>query len=304
MTFLALLTKEMRIRMRRERTIWVVIAYILLMGSLGWLVISSSGRSPSNVVNSWSTIGYLLYTLLLMIQIFLILFITPAFTATTINGEKERQTFDLLLCSRLSPFSLIGGKLLAGVMNALLLIAASLPVFSLVFFFGGVTPLQAMQALAVSIMTALVAATLGIFCSALFQRPAASTAVSYMLVLLWLILPLIIAAMAPVPPPVQTNPAQPVQEPAPQFFLMENPIVALITTFNSPYYLGFPRGDYIVGPLNFAAWQGYIFLNTLLTALFFLCSVWLVQLRPVNWRPIFPKKVKMEKPESEATATA
>ncbi len=304
MTFLALLTKEMRIRMRRERTIWVVVAYILLMGLLGWLVISSSGRSASNVVNNWSSIGYLLYTLLLMIQIFLILFITPAFTATTINGEKERQTFDLLLCSRLSPFSLITGKLLAGMMNALLLIAASLPVFSLVFFFGGVSPEQALQALAVSIVTALVAATLGVCCSAIFQRPAASTAVTYMLVLLWLILPLIIAAMAPVPPPVQTNPAQPVQEPAPQLFLMWNPIVALMTTFSSPYYFGFPRGNYVVGSLNFAAWQGYILLNIITTALLFLCSVWFVKLRPVSWQRIFPKKVAVTKQESEATAPA
>ncbi|MBA2677145.1 MAG: ABC transporter permease subunit [Ktedonobacteraceae bacterium] len=304
MTFLALLTKEMRIRMRRERTIWVIVAYILLIGLLGWLVISSSGRSSSNVVSNWSMIGYLLYTLLLIIQIFLILFITPAFTATTINGEKERQTFDLLLCSRLSPFSLIAGKLLAGMMNALLLIAASLPIFSLVFFFGGVSPVQAMQALAVSIVTALVAATLGIFCSAIFQRPAASTAVTYMLVLLWLILPLIIAAMAPVPLPVQANPAQPVQEPAPQLFLMENPIVALMTTFSSPSAFLFPRGNYVIGSLNFAAWQGYILLNIITTVLLFLCSVWLVRLRPMNWQHILSRKVPVAKQEAEATATA
>src|SRR5947209_1366980 len=41
MTFLALLTKELRLRMRRERTIWVIIAYILLMGLMGWFFISS-----------------------------------------------------------------------------------------------------------------------------------------------------------------------------------------------------------------------------------------------------------------------
>ena len=304
MTFLALLTKEMRVRMRRERTIWVVVVYILLMGLLGWLVISSSSRSANNGVNNWSSIGYLLYTLLLIIQIFLILFITPAFTATTINGEKERQTFDLLLCSRLSPFSLISGKLLAGMMNALLLIAASLPVFSLVFFFGGVSPLQATQALAVSIVTALVAATLGVFCSAIFQRPAVSTAITYMLVLLWLILPLIIATMAPVPPPVQTNPAVPVQEPAPQFFLMWNPIVALMTTFSSPYYFGFPRGNYTLGSLNFAAWQGYILLNIIATTLLFLCSLWFVKLQPINWQRILTKKVSLTKQEPEATVTA
>ena len=304
MTFLALLTKEMRIRMRRERTIWVIVVYILLIGLLGWLVINSSSHSANNGVNNWSSIGYLLYTLLLMIQIFLILFITPAFTATTINGEKERQTFDLLLCSQLSTFSLISGKLLAGMINALLLIAASLPIFSLVFFFGGVSPLQALQALAVSIMTALVAATLGVCCSTIFQRPAVSTAITYMLVLLWLILPLIIASMAPVPPPVQTNPALPVQEPAPQLFLMWNPIVALMTTFSSPYYFGFPRGNYMLGALNFAPWQGYILLDIVATALLFFCSVWFVKLRPMTWQRNLIRKITLVKQKPRATAPA
>jgi len=35
MTFLALLTKELRLRLRRERTICVIIIDILLMGLLG-----------------------------------------------------------------------------------------------------------------------------------------------------------------------------------------------------------------------------------------------------------------------------
>jgi len=37
MTFFVLLTKEMRLRMRQERTVWVMIVYVLLLGSLGWL---------------------------------------------------------------------------------------------------------------------------------------------------------------------------------------------------------------------------------------------------------------------------
>ncbi|GAC1362682.1 MAG: hypothetical protein NVS2B12_02560 [Ktedonobacteraceae bacterium] len=304
MTFLALLTKEMRTRMRRERTIWVIVVYIFLLGSLGWLVISNSNRSASNSINNWSSIGYLLYTLLLVIQIFLVLFITPAFTSTTINGEKERQTFDLLLCSRLSMFSLLSGKLLAGLMNALLLIAASIPLFSLVFFFGGVSPLQALEALVVSIMTALVAATLGIFCSAIFQRPAVSTAITYMLILLWLILPLIVAIMTPPQLPVQSNLALPIQEPAPPFFLLWNPVVALMTTFSSPYYFGFPKGDYVLGSLNFAAWQGYILLDVVVSALLFLSSVWLIKLSPTFWLRLQPKKGILAKRKPKATATA
>ncbi|HYU72023.1 MAG TPA: ABC transporter permease subunit, partial [Ktedonobacteraceae bacterium] len=138
-TFVALLTKELRLRLRRERTIWVIIIYLLVMGLLGFIFISESGSYNAYTL---SILGRELYTLLASVQLFLITFITPAFTSTAINGEKERQTFDLLLSSQLSSFALIAGKLVAGLANALLLIAASAPLFSLVFFFGGVGPAQ------------------------------------------------------------------------------------------------------------------------------------------------------------------
>lgn len=192
MTFLALLTKELRLRMRRERTIWVIVAYICFMGILGFFTIYRY-NSPINYTNSTlSTAGNTLYLLLALLELLLIVFITPAFTATVINSEKERQTFDLLLCSRLSSFSLVGGKLLAGLMNALLLIVASAPLFSLVFFFGGVSPIQVIQTLAIFVITTVVVGCIGLFCSTLFKRPAISTSITYMICLLWLGLPLIL----------------------------------------------------------------------------------------------------------------
>src|SRR5438045_1654921 len=142
-TFVALLTKELRLRLRRERTIWVIIIYLLVMGLLGFIFISESGSYNAYTL---SILGRELYTLLASVQLFLIIFITPAFTSTAINGEKERQTFDLLLCSQLSSFALIAGKLAAGLANALLLIAASVPLFSLVFFFCGVGPEHVLNA--------------------------------------------------------------------------------------------------------------------------------------------------------------
>src|ERR1700716_910074 len=112
MIFMALLTKEMRLRMRRERTIWLIVGYILLLGFISWLFVNA--YSGTNTNGNWTGIGTNLYTFILIIQLLLIIFITPVFTATSINGEKERQTFDLLLCSRLSSSALVIGKLLAG----------------------------------------------------------------------------------------------------------------------------------------------------------------------------------------------
>jgi len=187
MTFIALLTKELRLRLRRERFVWLIIIYLLVMGLLGFgFLLRANAFSGGYQGYLLSQIGAQLYALLSFIQLFLIVFIAPAFTATAINGEKERQTFDLLLCSKLSAYSLLAGNLIAGLANVLLLIAASIPLFSLVFFFGGVSPLQVLGTLVIFIMTAIVAGTFSLFCSTLVHRTTASTAMAYTFCAFWL----------------------------------------------------------------------------------------------------------------------
>ncbi len=187
MTFTALLAKELRLHLRRERSVWVIIIYLLVMGLLGFGFLQRQNAFSAGYQSYLlSQIGAQLYALLSLVQLFLIVFIVPAFTSTAINGEKERQTFDLLLCSKLSAFSLLAGKLIAGLVNVLLLIAASIPLFSLVFFFGGVTPAQVLSTLVVFVMTAIVAGTFSLFCSTVLRRPTVSTAVAYTFCILWM----------------------------------------------------------------------------------------------------------------------
>ncbi len=187
MTFSALLTKELRSRLRRERAIWLIIAYLSVLGLLGFVfLVRANAFSGGSRVYLLSQTGAQLYALLSFVQLAWVVFIAPAFTSTSINGEKERQTFDLLLCSKLSAFSLLTGKLIAGLANVLLLIAASIPLFSLVFFFGGVAPSQVFAMLLICVMTAIVAGTFGLFCSTVFQRPNVSTALAYGFCVLWM----------------------------------------------------------------------------------------------------------------------
>ncbi len=339
MTFLSLLTKELRLRVRRERTIWIVIAYILFMGLLGWFSINSyNNASTYSNNNTLSSVGLLLYYLLSQLQLLLVIFITPAFTSTAINGEKERQTFDLLLCSRLSPFSLLFGKLLAGLMIALLLVAASAPLFSLVFFFGGVGPDNIVKALIVFIITTILMGTLGIFCSTIFQRPAVSTAVAYMICLLWIGLPLILSVFSGTPTgPVARPPsliAMPTISPAYMvsrqlpFLLAINPITALSNTYPNggmSYYsyanpflvltsMFYPNGIYIprvgLNTLNLAlfglkptAWQAYTILSLLLSTVLFMISLYLMKPANIMNRLRRLAKGTRETNADEATAT-
>ncbi|GCE06254.1 ABC transporter permease [Dictyobacter aurantiacus] len=289
MTFMALLIKEMRLRMRRERTIWLVVSYILLLGLLGWFYISVSSN---NAVygNNWASIGLGLYSILLTVQLLLIIFITPAFTSTAVNGEKERQTFDLLLCSRLSSTSLVTGKLLAGLLNALILIAASIPIFSLVFFFGGVSPTQALAALLIFVLTAVLTASLGLFCSTLVARPAISTALSYVLLLLWLGMPVLFAIIVP----VRTS-----RMPA---YLLWHPVVAMFSTYN--YGSVNTNNTISIGPFNLVAWQVYSIYSVIAALILIGLSLWLV--KPQAWQrlQLRLRKNNIETPGSEPKASA
>lgn len=274
MTFLALLTKELRLRMRRERTIWVIIIYILLMGLLGWFFISRFSNNNGYGPFSLSDTGVNLYILLSQVQLFLIMFITPAFTATSINGEKERQTFDLLLCSRLSAFSLVSGKLVAGLVNALLLIAASVPLFSLVFFFGGIAPEQVGSAVLIFIVTALMVGTFGLFCSTIVQRPAVSTAITYMSGVVWMVMPLIVYVILLASGGFQGSG----QNQFPLLFIW-NPVAALISTY--------PVGSsfvYTLGKVHLSPWIAYIVLNLIASLVFFVLSMVTVKPNPASTR--------------------
>ena len=270
MIFTALLTKELRLRLRRERTIWVIITYLLVMSLLGLLYIT---RTNGYNAYSLSSLGTGLYSLLAFLQLFLILFITPAFTTTSINGEKERQTFDLLLCSRLSSFTLITGKLVAGLTNAFLLIAASIPLFSLVFFFGGVGPDQVFYAALIDIVTAIFVGTFGLFCSTLLKRPPVSTAIAYMFCVIWVLTPWVLSALLGLNAPFNGNTQV-------SYMFLGNPILAMISTLD--FGIGSVFSNFTFFKLSIPAWLAYIVVNLLLTLVFILASMWLVKPHPIE----------------------
>jgi len=58
--------------------------------------------------------------------------------ATAIVGEKERQTYDLLWTTRLRPTTFLLSKFASGLAFGLLLLVATLPVFSLIMVYDGV----------------------------------------------------------------------------------------------------------------------------------------------------------------------
>ncbi len=178
------LMKEMRTRMRGWRTPVVLVGYLCILGLIGYLVLQNNLSGSNFSAGVASQVGTSLFNSLAILQGVLLAFVVPATTATAISGERQRQTLDLLLVTRLSSLGITLGKLLAAVSFDLLLIVCSLPIFSLVFLFGGVGPDRVAELFLLFITGVLCLGSLGILISVLTRRVNASTLITYLLVML------------------------------------------------------------------------------------------------------------------------
>jgi len=174
-----IVAKEYRTRMRTWRSPFAITLYIVLLGGLGWAVFAAMTSNTAGFGSQGTNYGQFLFLFLVIFQVVLLAFITPALTSGAISGERERQTLDLLFVTPIAPFSIIWGKLLASMSFVVLLLILSIPIFSLVFLFGGIELDQVVYAFAVTGATALMLGLVGIAFSSFFRRTLAATVAAY-----------------------------------------------------------------------------------------------------------------------------
>jgi ABC-type transport system involved in multi-copper enzyme maturation permease subunit len=221
-----IVAKEYRSRMRTWRSPLAMTIYILLLGGLGWAIfaaMAASARSPFNGGQA-ANYGQGLFLYLVLFQMVLLAFITPALTAGAISSERERQTIDLLFVTKLPAFSILWGKLLASMSFVLLLLLLSVPIFSLVFLFGGIELDQVAAAFLVTAISALTLGIIGIACSTAFRRTLPATVSAYGAAFILLAGSLLFGLLFPtdIDPKATTAPAPPA-------VTYVSPIIPLIT---------------------------------------------------------------------------
>jgi ABC-2 type transport system permease protein len=173
--------KELRGRMRGIRAFIVLSVYLGLMSAftaLLYLIFTTStvGATGSGSIGA---IGRVLFIGLVGIELLLIIFIAPAFTAGAITGERERQTYDLLRTTLLASPSFVIGKLESALGYILLLLFSAIPLQSIAFLFGGVTELEVILSFVILAVTAVTLGTVGIFFSAVTPRTLSASVRSY-----------------------------------------------------------------------------------------------------------------------------
>ncbi len=175
--------KELRGRMRGARAFVVLSIYLLLLGSFAALIYVAVAESSNNVSGQVSVgeIGRTLFGGVVAVEMLLVSFIAPAFTAGSISGEREHQTYDLLRTTLLPAHTLVLGKLLSSLAYVLLLLAAAIPLQSIAFFFGGVAETEIILSFVILTATALFFSAFGIYFSARAKRTLSASVLTYSL---------------------------------------------------------------------------------------------------------------------------
>ena len=186
--------KELRSRMRGRRAFVVLTIYLLAMSgfiSFIYMIYAAAANDPFGPDGRQA--GKLVFGSVLGVQIFLVIFIGPAFTTGAITGEKERQTYDLLRTTLLSAPDFVLGKLLSALSYVFLLILASLPLQSIGFLLGGVSLVEIVLSQILVFVSALAFAMIGLFFSSMMRSTLASSVMTFGTALLLTIgLPIIV----------------------------------------------------------------------------------------------------------------
>jgi ABC-type transport system involved in multi-copper enzyme maturation permease subunit len=121
------------------------------------------------------------------LQLCMVIFLTPAYTAGVLAEEKERGTLEAILATDLRNREIVLGLFLARLMNLTLLLLTGLPILSFLQFLGGVDPNLVVSAFVATGGTMVSLASISFLCSLYARRSRDAIVRSYLLSLGYLV---------------------------------------------------------------------------------------------------------------------
>ncbi len=144
----------------------------------------------ANSVTSWgvSTIG----ALLVVMQVVLVVVLTPSLASGLISGERDSGGWELLRMTPLSPLRIVVGKLLSVAWTLLLVLMATLPGYVMMMMIQPELSIQVRLVLICLLWIAIYAMSVSSAVGSLFRYTAVSTAVTYVVVIGLFLAPILI----------------------------------------------------------------------------------------------------------------
>ena len=180
--FNPIVKKDLKVTVRSMRISWGLLAYeaeLTVAFLLALLIIQEESRYMGSG-NIYSYLVYL-FPVVAVAQVCIVALYVPIITASSISGEKERQTFDIMLTTCMSPFSIVFGKVISAVLRIMFFVAASTPIMALSFVVGGLSWSNLFYYLLAVILFSVFAGSIGILASAFCRKSVGAVLLSFVM---------------------------------------------------------------------------------------------------------------------------
>lgn len=177
-----ILKNEMKLNLRTMRSAWTVFIY---NGILAFLSLAIFYQMVDNIRygSTEYTAMIQLYVVMAYIEFGMLMFLLPPLTGGSISGERERQTLDILMTTKIRPWEIITGKLESSLSTVFMLAFSSLPIMSLVFAYGGIGFSDLLILILTLLLSAVFFGSIGIFFSAYCKKSSAAVVITYIVLL-------------------------------------------------------------------------------------------------------------------------
>lgn len=172
--------KDLRVISRSMKIAWGIFAYETVLAIIFFFAIYI-------IFDAFSSYGYTsdyqdfmsLFPILAAVQFGIIALIMPIITASAISGEKEKQTFDILLTTVMTPRAIVRGKVESAVIRMMVFIVGSIPLMALSFTIGGLSWWNLLVTMIAFLIFAILTGSIGIFASTLTKKSITSIILTY-----------------------------------------------------------------------------------------------------------------------------
>ncbi|MBS6183884.1 MAG: ABC transporter permease subunit [Clostridium celatum] len=287
------LRNESKIAVRSIKFTLMIFAYIAVL-SIAVMIYYNSVNEEIFSNGLYLESSKLFYVVMALGQAVLLLFIVPALSSTAICSEREKQTLDILLSSKLTPLQIIIGKVSASSLRVIILIISTMPLYAIGAIIGVVKISNILALIIFFIVNTIFVSSIGVFVSTYIKTSKVSTALSYALVLFiyigiivitWAILMITVYKMN-----MSGNPVTTVPKASPIVYL--SPVVGFVSLLLNQVGLVFGPSN-IFSELGISTHSEYISIvvQLVISGLFiYLASI---KLNPLNKKIRFKsKKVK------------
>jgi ABC-type transport system involved in multi-copper enzyme maturation permease subunit len=186
-----IVAREARTRMRSKRAAFILFCWLAALGVVAILAYASAGNQSASVTVLAHS-GVTVFDALVAVVVALLLLLVPGLVGGSIAGERERQTLDLLLCTRVRPWRVVIGKLAASLAFIGFLLVASLPILSVVALLGGIAWSDILIVVGLGALTAVTIGSMSILFSAISRGPTGAIVCSYVAMFILLVGPLVL----------------------------------------------------------------------------------------------------------------